>query len=429
MLGKSFAIWCVVLAIFALPSAAFTAEELKLDHVVVSYSGISKAYAEAIGRTVARARYVAVGQFRFDMPETIHVEITVDPDGKVQLFNDGADRIFLTIRSDENLRKPGTSGVYNIYGMCHEVGHMAMYRLIRDHSWLKGEGAEGWADYMGSRLVDAVYAKEGADLWPDRYDYSEEGTKRLEKKLSAEKLTTMAKAAGAWKQLAAIIGDKNIAPIFRAWGETKIDPADPAESLGKALADKSSEQTGQWWSDAQEILILKRAKSKVAADTVEENKLTGKTRELANDDGKEAGKRSMAGGGHAVRFQAPNDSCYVTEVRIYGSRYGLPAPPKENFHVWLCDKDFKQISDNQFPYSKFPYGNKPRWVALKIKPTRVPQEFIVCAGFNPTATKGVFVHYDAEGSGNSLVGLPGEPGDALKEGDWMIRVSVADKGD
>ncbi|MGD0384414.1 MAG: hypothetical protein ABSA77_12910, partial [Thermoguttaceae bacterium] len=284
------------------------------------------------------------------------------------------------------------------------------------------------ADYMGSRLVDVVYAKEGPDLWPDRYDYSEDGTKRLEKKLSSEKPTTVAKAAGTWKQLVAIVGDKKIAPIFRVWGETKIDPANPAESLGKALLDKSSEQTSQWWNDAQEILILKRSKSKVASDTVEENKLTGKTHELAHDDGKEAGTQSIAGGGHAVRFQVAGDSCYVTEVRIYGSRYGMPAPPKENFHVWLCDKDFKVITDNQFPYSKFQRGN-PRWVALKIKPTRVPQEFIVCVGFNPTATKGVYVHHDTEGSGNSMVGLPGEKPEDFEKGDWMIRVNVTDKAD
>jgi len=428
MFKRSCMKWYAALALLVLSSASMAAEELKFDHVVVSYDGISKAYAEAIGRTVESARDVAVRQFEFDMPETIRVDVTVDPSEQVRLFNDGADHINLTIRSEENLLKPSTSGIFQIYGMCHEVGHMAMYRLIRDHSWLKGDAAEGWAHYMGSRLVDAVYTKEGSDLWPDRYDYIEDGMKRLEKQLSAEKPTSMSKAAGTWKQLAGIIGDKNIAPIFRAWGEVKFDPADPGESLEKALSANSSKQTQQWWSDAQDILILKRAKSKVASDKVDENKLAGKTHELAHDDDKEAGKQSMAGGGHAVRFEAPGDSCYATEVRIYGSRYGMPAPPKEIFHVWLCDKDFKAISDNPFPYSKFQRGNS-HWVALKIKPTRVPKEFIVCVGFNPTATKGVYVHFDAEGSGNSFIGLPGENAEPFEKGNWMIRVSVADKGD
>ncbi len=315
--------------------------------------------------------------------------MNVDADGQVNLFNDGADHIFLTIRSQDNLLKPGTSGVYQIYGLCHEVGHMAMYRLIPDHSWITGDGAEGWAHYMGSCLVDAVYAKQGADLWPDRYDYIEDGTKRLDKQLSSQKASESAKAAGAWKKLAGIVGDKKIAPIFRAWGQCKFDPADPGKDLGKALSANAGEQAGPWWDDAQDILILKRGKSKVTAETADEGKLSGKTHELAHDDGKSAGQNSLAGGGHAVRFEAPNDSSYLTEVRIYGARYGMPAPPKENFHVWLCDKDFKVIADNQFPYSKFPRGN-PRWVDLKTKSTRVPREFIVCAGFQSHGHQGSF---------------------------------------
>jgi hypothetical protein len=424
MCGKKCLAWCAALTVLALSPAPIAADELKLDHVIVSYSGISKAYAEAIARTVETARNVAAEQFAFDMPETIRVEVTVDADEQVRLFNDGQDRIFLTIRSEDNLKKPSTSGIYNIYGMCHEVGHLAMYRLILDHSWLKGEGAEGWAHYLGSRLVDAVYAKQGADLWPDKYDYREDGIKRLERQLSAEKPTAMAQAAGAWKQLANIVGDKNIAPIFRAWGQAKFDSGDPGEELGKVLLANSSDQTQQWWNDAQEILILKRPKSQIAAETAADNKPAGQSHELIQDDGKSAGKRSIAGGGHAVRFKAPGDSCYLTEVRIYGSRYGMPSAPRENFHVWLCDEDFKEISDNQFPYSKFPYGNRPRWVSLKIKPTKVPQDFIICVGFNPTATRGVFVHYDGEASGNSIVGLPGEDANDFTDGDWMIRAKV-----
>lgn len=426
MFGNKCLAWCAALIVLVSSPVLIAAEEFKLDHVVVSYSGTSKAYAEAIGRTVETARNAAAEKFGFDMPKTIQVEITVDPNAQVRLFNDGADHIFLTIRSEDNLLKPGTSGVYQLYGMCHEVGHMAMYRLIHDHSWMTSEAAEGWANYMGSRLVDVVYAKQGADLWPDRYDYREDGMKRLEKQLSVEKPTKMAKAAGAWKQLAGIVGDKNIAPIFRAWGQAKFDPADPGEEMGKILLANSSEQAGPWWDDAREILILKRGKSKVAADTVEENKLSGKSVELAHDDGKSAGKSSIAGSGHAVRFKAPGQSSYVTEVRIYGSRYGQPAPPKDNFHVWLCDKDFKVITDNQFAYAKFKWGN-PQWVALKIKPTRVPQEFIVCVGFNPTATKGVYVHYDGQGSENSLEGLPGEESSNFEKGNWMIRAKVTEK--
>jgi hypothetical protein len=70
---------------------------------------------------------------------------------------------------------------------------------------------------------------------------------------------------------------------------------------------------------------------------------------------------------------------------------------------------------------------KPRWVVLRTKPTRVPETFIVCAGFNPTGSKGVSVSRDAEGSGHSLTGLPGGEATPFPQGDWLIRATVAQK--
>ena len=61
---------------------------------------------------------------------------------------------------------------------------------------------------------------------------------------------------------------------------------------------------------------------------------------------------------------------------------------------------------------------------LPVPPTLVPAKFIVCAGFNPTASKGVFVHYDGAGGGESLSGLPGEDAAPFAKGDWMIRAAV-----
>ena len=396
-----------------------------MDHVVVSYDGISKPYAEAIGRTVAAARSAAIDQFGFDMPETIAVSVTADPKGNVGLMNDGQDHFMLTIRSEQDLGKPSTTGTFHLYGMCHEVGHLAMYRLIRDHSWMTSDAAEGWAHFAGSRLVDAVYAKEGPDLWPDRYDYREDGTKRLARQW--EKSKDEVRGPVAWQRLVQIAGDKGIAPIFRAWAKAEFDPSDPAESMGKALlAASSNPRAAEWWEQSKDLLVLKRPKSKVAAETVEEKQLAGQSRELAHDDGRVAGRSSLAGGGHAVRFEVPGDNWYLTEVKIHGARYGYPAPPQEDFSVWLCDGDFKSIAKFSYPYAKFQRGS-PRWVSLRMKPTRVPKSFIICVGFEPTASKGVFVSRDAEGSGNSLTGLPGQKGRPADGGNWLIRATVSQR--
>jgi hypothetical protein len=147
--------------------------------------------------------------------------------------------------------------------------------------------------------------------------------------------------------------------------------------------------------------------------------------ELKHDDGKMASKSSMAGGGHAVRFEVDNDSSYVTSVSLHGSRYGEPRPPRDSFSVWICDENFKQITTFKFPYSSYTRGD-PSWKTFRIRPTKVPQKFIVCFGFNPHQTKGVYVSYDAGPSEKSLIGLPGagrEP-EPFTKGNWMIRCKV-----
>jgi len=73
------------------------------------------------------------------------------------------------------------------------------------------------------------------------------------------------------------------------------------------------------------------------------------------------------------------------------------------------------------PYSKFKRGD-PGWVSLRVKPTEVPKEFVICLNFNPERTKGVYISHDAEGK--SLVGLPGKPAGTFTGGDWLIRPRV-----
>lgn len=148
--------------------------------------------------------------------------------------------------------------------------------------------------------------------------------------------------------------------------------------------------------------------------------LTGKPQELANDDGQPAGKKSFPRG-HASAFEAPEGTWYLTSVRLHGSRYGHPTPPRENFHITLCDEDFKQIADFPFPYGTFQRGAS-NWVTLPVTPTKVPAKFVICANFNAEATKGVYVSHDAEGT--SLVGVAGTPSGQFTGGDWMIRVTL-----
>ncbi len=152
-----------------------------------------------------------------------------------------------------------------------------------------------------------------------------------------------------------------------------------------------------------------------------------KPNEMAIDDGVSAGRKSIAGSGHAVVFDAPAGGAgTLTAAKIFGSRYGTPQPPAEEFSLWLCDAEGKAIKAFKFPYKLFELGD-PRWVTLKLpEPAPLPAggKFILGVGFNPERTKGVYVHHDKHADGDNRTGLPGDLSEKFTQGDWMIRAVV-----
>lgn len=148
---------------------------------------------------------------------------------------------------------------------------------------------------------------------------------------------------------------------------------------------------------------------------------------LAQDDGKPAGRNSIAGGGHAVYFENGADKELIG-IRIYGSRYG-ESRINENvvFYAWLCDEDRQPIAEYSFPYLMFRERGDEKWVTLRTEPTLLPEKFYLCVGFDPAQTKGVYVYQDDSPSGNSYIGLPGKEWRVYNkesEGDWLIRPVV-----
>ncbi len=144
---------------------------------------------------------------------------------------------------------------------------------------------------------------------------------------------------------------------------------------------------------------------------------------LTHDDGQATARLSIAGDGHVVRFEAPGPNSFLTAVQIHGSRYGMPTPPRKDFHIWLCDTNARVIADFPFPYSRFQRGPE-QWVTCETRPTEVPARFLIVVGFNPTFTEGVYVSRDAQNSGESFTGLPGQTPRAFRDGDWLIRARL-----
>jgi hypothetical protein len=300
-----------------------------------------------------------------------------------------------------------------------------MYRRIADRTWLTTAASEGWAHYLGSHLVDRVYAQEGPDLWPDNYNYIEDGTYRLRQQLGRGTNSATLEGARLWSDLGDILDPRDFNELFKAWGKLGQTPGH--EALKSALLLQSSDsRLRDWWDRAAPVLLENVQASTVSTKRAERKDLLNQTKELFHDDNQPAGKRSLAGGGHAVRFEIGDSAPFLTAVRIHGSRYGAPQAPAEEFSVWLCDKDFKAIEQFRFPYGRFARG-EAAWVELPVEPISLPRTFFICVGFNPTATKGVYVSHDAKGQGTSVMGLPGKTPRTFSAGDWMIRAKIDKK--
>jgi RNA polymerase sigma-70 factor (ECF subfamily) len=149
---------------------------------------------------------------------------------------------------------------------------------------------------------------------------------------------------------------------------------------------------------------------------------------LSYNDGSGEAKRSIAGSGEMLSFTLPGEDARVAGIRIHGSRYGLPQPPKEDFMIYFLNADMTDtVATKTAPYSRLKRGDQ-QWVEIKFpKPIEVPKEFWVCLDFRAAQTKGIYLSVDDSTDGShSKVGLPGmeiKPADV--GGDWMIEVVLA----
>jgi hypothetical protein len=407
---------------------------MRMPGASIRYYGISPKYAKAILSVVSASRDIYAKVFHCDMPDTVEVDAVKDSSAHTSLWNDGRDHIFLTVESEDNLAPPKESGTFNIYGICHEMGHMVMYRHTNLIGLPNGVG-EAWADYAGSVVTDEVYKRLGESVWPKPYDYREDGMKRFRaNETNPDFLNDEQSFRVAAKFLAA--HDRYGAEkVFAAMNDA-VSGGVRGNDLMPRFIDSLEKLTGD--QAAKDIFSKDMVSPEVRWD-VADRKITDATVEgvstvedpsgvlLKYDDGKSDGKRSTAGGGHAVVFKRPAGDWAVDRVEMYGSRYGTTEPPKENFQIFICDADFNVIKEIDEPYSKLTYDEK--WYGFDFEPVSVPEGFYVCVYFNPTATKGFYMNYDSDvKKSHSKFALPWTfISDVNEKYDWMIRVHLKKK--
>ncbi len=420
---------------FALGVAQQGAEQtgtLLGKHFRVSYPKALQAYAKALLQ-IGDAAWEAYRElYNLTLPELIELQIRLVPEkGEkfASLWTDGQRFIFLEVGSEKPLLSPERGGAHNVYGICHELAHIALYSRISQVAGIPEGFAEGWAHYFGSVITSHLFEKLGAEVYPDPHNYHEtSGLGRLLKQFETHKDSETLVA-------------KSLYEIERKYGRQKL-----GEALNRALSQRPSGRelvikfvealaavTGD--PEAKTLIPEQILKPKVRVDT-EFPDITQKwlyyglkldwqngLLRLRYDDGEKDGHWSLGGSGHGVIFCKPQGKWQLVAVEFYGARYGALQPPDEDFSIFLCDADFKVIREFKAPYSLFAQRGEWKWERIVVEPTEVPNFFYIVIAFNPTATKGIYMAYDSDVPiSHSRKAFPDSHlFDTEKVYDWMIR--------
>jgi len=406
----------------AAPLAA-NAAQVKGVYCTVNYTGIDAAYAQALATVCDTAIDGFIATFALLPAE--HVTIKAETGAPAtRLWTDGSSFIYLELASPADL-EPG-AGYHHIYGLCQELGHMTMYSKLSTLAGLPAGVGEGWAHYTGSLITDYVWAELGAGAWPQPYDYSASGSARLRSQCAQQSDDPATTAACTFLALSDKYTPKKIGQIMK--GALAPEPAGDelmgrfarildsrTEAGASALIPDSVRKTPI--TPTSEVIVL----PSTAGGTTEA--WSDEEGWLGYDDNSEDGMRSLAGSGHSVKFSAPGGG-RLERVMLKGARYGYPRS-ESTFRLTVLDGEFETIKQFEFPYMEFMERGEPLyWVEFDTDGLKVPAEFYVLFDFNPTATDGVYVGYDAHSSGHSYTALPQSHLERFREGDWMIRALV-----
>jgi hypothetical protein len=406
---------------------------VELPRVTVRYARIDEKYAEALGRILEEALKVYESH-GFKMPQKATLEAQIDPSG-TQLWTDGESHMFLHLKSKELLAPASRTGVFNIYGMCHELGHIAMYRNLESLMGLPQGVGEGWADYAGKVVVTEVAARLGKAIWPEYYDIAEvEGIGRL-KRASAQakpwdKMDPTSRASLVCYRIETEYGrDKLAAAMTAALAERPTGKALMPLMLAKLRVATSNSTAGDWVP--QSVLVPQiewQTKERHPGDDFFADQKVEKDGEglwLFYDGGTMADKLSISGSAQTVLFRLPEGAWQLNGMKLFGARYGTDEPPKEDISLYICDEGFNFLRDVKVPYSSFEMGDE-KWQSVSFLPVEVPGTFYLAVDFHATAQKGVYVGMDnSVKRSHSRLAMPyDEVSDMKKTADWMIRAHV-----
>lgn len=235
-------------------------KRLDTEHFQANYEAETEKYVLASLEVLELARNLAIDA-GYDLPDKLQFSVIRSERNVLYFDRKKLNGITWEYNSLENLLPPAESRKKNVYGLCHEIGHLSMYRITNNkNNWMSYDYRESWADFFGNFLIDSVFQYLGTDFWPEPHDYSESAgmdffLQRIEN--DNPKLQSFNKSALFWYELNLKLGFRNIPGFFEEIKKKRVRNPDAKQKFLDVLEEYIGEDDlPTWFNEYADYLIL-----------------------------------------------------------------------------------------------------------------------------------------------------------------------------
>ena len=233
--------------------------KINTDHFNVKYEAETEEYVDASLKVLELVWKIATNN-GYKLPDKLKFSV-IQTDRNVLYFDrKKLNGIILEYKTLDTFLSPKEGGKNNIYGLCHEIGHLCMHNTISNkNNWMSYNYRESWADFFGNCLIDSVHQKLGNDFWPVSYDYLEySGIKYMKKRIEkgSPKLIEFNNSCLFWIELNSKIGFGNMHNFFAVIKNQRISNPNAKQKFFEALTMYVQETDIKEWFDKYEDNLI-----------------------------------------------------------------------------------------------------------------------------------------------------------------------------
>lgn len=252
----------LVILLFVFYSTLAQTQKTRTDHFRANYNLEIEEYALASLKVLEEAWIIAANN-GFYLPDKINFSLIASERNAMYFDRKNLREITWEYETMNDFLPPDQSRKNNIYGLCHEIGHLCMYYTNHNrNSWMSHDYRESWADYFANTIIDSIYGEIGINFWPEPHDYREyAGMDFFLKRLEIDKpdLRNFNQACSFWYEFGEIAGFSGISSFFESISSKKVDNPEARVKFTNVLRDYVKQnEIDEWKAKYADILIINK---------------------------------------------------------------------------------------------------------------------------------------------------------------------------